>query len=102
MTAGPDMPHPSHFAQGTHDYPDRSATLVLQVEDIRAEGPVMLSGPGIPQRLRFGASGLGDGFWAAMAENHAGFPIGVDVIFVSPTSIAALPRSTDIELAESL
>lgn len=102
ITAGPDMPHPSHFAQGTHDYPDRSATLVLQVEDMGADGPAVLSGPGIPQRLRFGVKGLDDAFWAALAENHAGFPIGVDVIFVSPTSIAALPRSTDIVLAEAL
>lgn len=101
MPVAEDMPLPLHFAQGTHEYPDRSATLVLQVEDLNQDGPVRLSGPGIPRPLHFGAKGLGPSFWKALAENHAGFPVGVDVIFVSRQSIAALPRSTSIQLAET-
>ncbi len=101
MPAGEGMPILSRFAQGTHEYPDRSATLVLQVEALRSDGSVELSGPGIPSPLRFGVPGLGAEFWHAMADNHTGFPIGVDVIFVSPTGIAAVPRSTEIVILES-
>jgi alpha-D-ribose 1-methylphosphonate 5-triphosphate synthase subunit PhnH len=48
------------------------------------------------------AEGVPLSFWEAMAENHAQFPLGVDVIFVSPDAIAALPRSTAIRLQETV
>lgn len=102
MPVADEMPLPAHFAQGTHEYPDRSTTLVLQVESLSDDGPVALSGPGIPQPLRFGVAGLGPAFWTALAENHEGFPVGIDVIFISKSSIAALPRSTSIAFMEAL
>jgi alpha-D-ribose 1-methylphosphonate 5-triphosphate synthase subunit PhnH len=93
---------PSLFAQGTHEYPDRSATLVIQASALSNTGEVELSGPGIPLPLKFHAEGVTQAFWEAMAENHARFPLGVDVIFVSQDSIAALPRSTAIHLQETV
>jgi alpha-D-ribose 1-methylphosphonate 5-triphosphate synthase subunit PhnH len=96
-----NMAMPSQFAQGTHESPDRSATLVLQVDDMKQDGPVTLTGPGILQPLRFGVERLGISFWQAMTENHAGFPMGIDVIFISRTSIAALPRSTSIAIVDA-
>lgn len=92
---------PSLFAQGTHEYPDRSATLVIQVATLGNAGEVELSGPGIPLPLKFHAEGLPPIFWEAMAENHEQFPLGVDVVFVSPNAIAALPRSIAIRLQET-
>lgn len=88
------------IATGSHDYPDRSATLVLQVPAFR-RGDAVLAGPGIKGSVAFGAEGLGQEFWAAMAENHARFPIGADVIFVGPRSIAAVPRSTAVMIEET-
>lgn len=93
---------PSLFAQGTHEYPDRSATLVIQTASLSDASEVELSGPGIPLPLRLHAEGVPQSFWKAMAENHAQFPLGVDVIFVSPDAIAALPRSTSIRLQETV
>jgi alpha-D-ribose 1-methylphosphonate 5-triphosphate synthase subunit PhnH len=91
----------SLFAQGTHDYPDRSATLVIQAKQFNRRD-VVLTGPGIKGAVGFGVEGLAQAFWAAMVENHARFPIGVDVIFAAPQSIAAVPRSTAVRIAETV
>ncbi len=99
-TTGQMLPTLELLMQGTHEYPDRSATLIIQVLGFEP-GAVTLSGPGIRGREPFGVAGIGPSFWAAMAENHARFPVGVDVIFAAPGLVAALPRSTEICMLES-
>ena len=86
--------------QGTHDYPDRSATLVVQIAGF---GRVMveLAGPGLRGSQNFGVDGLDAAFWESMVENHARFPTGIDVIFAAPGQMAALPRSTAIRMLET-
>ena len=101
LSASEESPALSLFAQGTHDYPDRSATLVIQAAAFNTRD-VMLSGPGIKGTSRFGVDGLSQRFWRAMAENHARFPMGVDVIFAAPDRIAALPRSTRVLIEETV
>jgi alpha-D-ribose 1-methylphosphonate 5-triphosphate synthase subunit PhnH len=81
------------FAQGTPEYPDRSATLVLQVEDFVSGDGLVLSGPGIADARNFSARPLPSDFQARIAANRALFPRGVDVVLVSPAAVAALPRS---------
>lgn len=95
------VPAPSRLLHGSHEYPDRSATLVLQVQAF-VPGAVELTGPGIRGSESFGAAGLGTDFWQAMAQNHARFPVGIDVIFAAPGMVAALPRSTAIRLTETV
>jgi alpha-D-ribose 1-methylphosphonate 5-triphosphate synthase subunit PhnH len=85
----------SAFAQGTPDYPDRSTTLLLQVETLAAAG-WMLEGPGIRGTARFSAMPLPADFAAQMRANRAAFPCGVDILFATRTSLAALPRSTHL------
>lgn len=92
---------PLLLMQGTHEYPDRSATLVIQVTGF-ARGAIEVSGPGIRASETFGADGLDARFWHALSENHARFPVGIDVIFAAPGMVAALPRSTAIRLLESV
>jgi len=82
------------FAPGTLDYPDRSTTFILQVETFGSGTTRMLAGPGIPDTAAFSASPLPDDFDARLAANHALAPLGVDFILVSPSAVAALPRST--------
>ena len=99
-TVGQIRPAASMLMQGTHEYPDRSATLVIQVSGF-STGAVTLSGPGISSSESFGVAGLDSAFWTEMAENHARFPVGIDVIFAAPGLVAALPRSTEIRILES-
>ena len=87
------MPALSAFAQGTPDYPDRSTTLILQVETLGTAGWT-LEGPGISGTARFSAAPLPADFTAQMRANRAAFPCGVDILFATRTSLAALPRST--------
>ena len=81
------------FSPGTPEYPDRSATLVLQVDDFGGGEGLSLSGPGIADARAFSARPLPGDFPARIAANRALFPRGVDVVLVSPEAVAALPRS---------
>lgn len=89
------MPDFMSFAQGSEEYPDRSTTLIVQVESFT--GPsVTLTGPGIKTTQPFAATPLPDDFSARMAGNRELFPRGIDLIFVASHTIAALPRSVRI------
>jgi alpha-D-ribose 1-methylphosphonate 5-triphosphate synthase subunit PhnH len=83
---------------GSAEYPDRSATIVLQVSTFATGLPVLLSGPGIEAEQEFRAAGLDGPFWEAVQDNHRLFPLGRDFVFASPDRIAALPRSTDVAM----
>ena len=86
------------FAQGTHEYPDRSSTLLIQVEAITNSGNVALMGPGIAGQTFLNIKKLDMMFWEGLHANHAQYPLGVDVIFVTQGKIAAIPRSTHIQI----
>ncbi|CEG10561.1 Alpha-D-ribose 1-methylphosphonate 5-triphosphate synthase subunit PhnH [Afipia felis] len=91
-----DLPAFDHFALGTSDYPDRSTTLIMQVESL-SEGPaVELRGPGIngaaELRMALRPAGLLD----RLAANTALFPLGIDLVLVADDAVLALPRSTRV------
>jgi alpha-D-ribose 1-methylphosphonate 5-triphosphate synthase subunit PhnH len=88
-----ELPPIEAFSLGTPDYPDRSATIVIQVESLRAGPPLALSGPGIRATQVLHASGLPDDMAARLAANRSLFPRGVDFILADANEIAALPRS---------
>jgi len=85
------------FSQGTQEYPDRSTTLMLQVESLAGDGPLRLSGPGIAGTTRLHAGPLAAGFVAELAQNRKRFPQGVDLLLCCGRQIAGLPRSTKVE-----
>jgi alpha-D-ribose 1-methylphosphonate 5-triphosphate synthase subunit PhnH len=95
----PELPR---FSRGTHEYPDRSATLVIQVGQLRGDIGVTLKGPGIQTVRRLGVASLGADFWQQMIASREDFPLGIDVILVGPGTIAAIPRSTQIHLKETV
>jgi len=80
------------FAIGTDPYPDRSATLVIEVPTLGAGPARTWCGPGIDGTARVGVGGLSAEFWRAWASNHALFPCGVDVMFACGAQLLALPR----------
>jgi alpha-D-ribose 1-methylphosphonate 5-triphosphate synthase subunit PhnH len=81
------------FALGNDEYPDRSTTVVLQVEQITAGQDILLAGPGIAATRGLRASPLPPDFQARLVANHNLFPRGVDLILATDFEIAALPRS---------
>ena len=87
------MPALDAFSPGTPAYPDRGATLVLQVEALTKGQAVRLTGPGIRDQAVLQISGLPAGFWDAWAENHGRFPQGVDLVLVAGARLVAIPRS---------
>ncbi|MBS0534784.1 MAG: phosphonate C-P lyase system protein PhnH [Proteobacteria bacterium] len=90
------LPGFAQFAQGTSEYPDRSTTLIVQIEAFSGDA-ITLKGPGIKTAQRLAATPLPADFAARMKDNRALFPRGIDLVFVAGTDIAALPRSVMIE-----
>lgn len=82
------------FAMGDQDYPDRSTTLIIQVEELSGDQGWQLSGPGIKDKAYLTAGPMKPSFPVEWAANNQKFPRGVDAIFASPNSIACLPRTT--------
>lgn len=81
----------TRFRIGEPDYPDRSATLIVEMERLTTHGPC-LTGPGIET-----ATWLSLPETAAFRANRALFPLGFDCIFTFGNRLAALPRSTRVE-----
>ncbi len=89
------IPDFAQFAQGSAEYPDRSATLIVQIERFSGRS-FLIEGPGIEATRRFAAEPLPADFSARMSANRELFPRGVDLVFAAGGQIAALPRSTRI------
>jgi alpha-D-ribose 1-methylphosphonate 5-triphosphate synthase subunit PhnH len=90
------LPPLQSFALGTDEYPEQSATLIIEVTDLSALHGVVLRGPGILDEARLSASGLPTRFWEERQALAELFPRGIDVLFTCGGRVAALPRSTRI------
>jgi alpha-D-ribose 1-methylphosphonate 5-triphosphate synthase subunit PhnH len=82
------------FAFGSNEYPDRSTTLILQVESLTNGPAVELRGPGIDGSATLRASIQPQDLFERLAVNAALFPRGIDVVLVHDDSIVAIPRTT--------
>lgn len=80
------------FAIGSPEYPDRSATLIVECANLAASGTT-LTGPGINGSARLS---LPDP--AAFAANARLYPLGLDFFLTCGTQLAGLPRSARIEM----
>lgn len=81
----------SGYPIGTAEYPDRSATLIVECAELTDSGAT-LKGPGIRDHA---ALSLPDDT-AAFQANRALFPLGLDFVFTSGNCLAALPRTTEV------
>lgn len=84
----------SQFPIGSPEYPDRSATLIVETADLEAEN-VTLTGPGIKDVTQAGLPEI-----EAFQTNAALYPQGLDFFFTSGSKVMALPRSTRIQPKE--
>jgi alpha-D-ribose 1-methylphosphonate 5-triphosphate synthase subunit PhnH len=91
------MPPLAALDAGTEEDPDRSATLLAQVDSFETSEGWRLTGPGIEQEHRLRVSGLPGDFLAQWQANHARFPQGVDVVLCAGDALVALPRTVSIE-----
>jgi len=90
------------YSTGSLIAPHESCTLVIQVPNISNEPlssspSLLLSGPGIKTQKSLSIAGLTPLHIEFLIENNQLYPCGIDIIFCSPTHVAALPRSTVID-----
>ncbi|MBO6900504.1 MAG: phosphonate C-P lyase system protein PhnH [Rhizobiaceae bacterium] len=85
-----------NFAQGSHEYPDRSATIIMQVAGFDAGDSLRLTGPGIRGHADIAPAPLPRHFAEQWKQNRARFPRGVDILLAGPDAVCGLPRSTRI------
>ena len=81
---------------GTHEMPERSTTLILQVRALGRGRRYRLAGPGLREPGVLAVDGLSADFAAAWEANHARFPCGIDLILCAGTQLTALPRSVNV------
>jgi alpha-D-ribose 1-methylphosphonate 5-triphosphate synthase subunit PhnH len=97
LVGDPDnLPALDRFAFGSNEYPDRSTTLILQVESLKDGPAVELQGPGIDGTAVLRASVQPRDLFERLAIHAALFPRGIDVVLVHDDSIVAIPRTTRI------
>jgi alpha-D-ribose 1-methylphosphonate 5-triphosphate synthase subunit PhnH len=88
-----NLPALDRFAFGSNEYPDRSTTLILQVESL-TQGPAFeLRGPGIDGTAILQASIQPHDLFERLAININLFPRGIDVVLVHDDAIVAIPRT---------
>lgn len=80
----------TQYPIGTAQYPDRSTSLIVEMEAHSSRGAV-LTGPGIETQTQFDLPAI-----EPFQLNAALFPLGNDFYFTAGDQIAALPRTTKI------
>ncbi len=75
---------------GEAEYPDRSATLIVEMAALGAEGAT-LAGPGIRDTARLSLPET-----EAFRRNARLFPLGLDFFLTAGDRVAALPRTTRV------
>ncbi len=80
----------SAYRIGTPEYPDRSTTLIVEMDRLDPAG-ARLTGPGIKAQAALNLPDL-----AVFQANRARFPLGFDCYFTCGDRLAGLPRSTTV------
>jgi alpha-D-ribose 1-methylphosphonate 5-triphosphate synthase subunit PhnH len=93
------LPDLATFATGTHEGPETSATIVVQLPSLTGGKPLRLRGPGIKTTTLLAPVGLSADFTAIWRRNRGLFPAGIDLILCAGADLAALPRTVQVEEA---
>lgn len=89
-----NLPALDRFAFGSNEYPDRSTTLILQVDGLTQGAAFELKGPGIDGSALLQTMIQPRDLFDRLAINEALFPRGIDVVLVHDDAIVAIPRTT--------
>lgn len=93
ISAPHELPPFNRFSPGTPEYPDRSTTIVLQVQSFQQGPGFTLTGPGISHEQQIRVTTLPDDISERLAVNRHLFPCGIDLLLTTGTEVMALPRS---------
>lgn len=90
---------------GSDESPQAGATLLIEVSSLLADAAVLadaaclqLRGPGIETLHRLAVGGLDRDFWLERSAMQPLFPRGIDLVLCCGERVAAIPRSTFVEL----
>ena len=99
LAQGDTWPALAQLDAGSDEYPDQSATCIMELSGLEAPqaDDYVLTGPGIKDELVLRASGLPADFAEQWAANHASFPRGVDVFLTTGAHVIGLPRSIRLQ-----
>ena len=87
----------SQLGRGSDEMPQHGATLLLEVDTLRAGAGLELSGPGIPHTQLLQVDGVSAAVWNRRRAEQVRYPLGVDLLLCCGSTLAGLPRSTRIE-----
>ena len=93
---GAALPSLDRFAIGTSEYPDRSTTVIVQVDSLASGRSFELHGPGIDGVATLQASIKPFDLFERLRINEALFPRGIDVVLVADDAVVAIPRTTRV------
>jgi len=96
ISDGALLPALERFALGTNEYPDRSTTVILQVESLNSGRSFELRGPGIDGVATLQASIRPFDLFERLQFNEALFPRGIDLVLVADDAVVAIPRTTRV------
>lgn len=101
MAQSDPMPWLTELCLGSDEYPDQSATLVIEVLELQPGlSGWHLAGPGIEGVRKLGVLGAPLDFEHQWRLNCDAFPRGVDIFFTTENQIAGLTRTTRIMAGE--
>lgn len=88
------------FALGSDAYPDRSTTVIAEIESLSGGPDLLAEGPGILGVQALSPLGLPENFLKHRAENQTLFPRGIDLVLVAEDGFISLPRTTRLKKRE--
>jgi alpha-D-ribose 1-methylphosphonate 5-triphosphate synthase subunit PhnH len=95
-----EIPAFENLAQGNAQYPELSATCVVQVmgfETTPTADAWTLSGPGVNGSRQLKLVGLPQNFVSGRSNSQVHAPCGIDFFFTHNNSLIGLPRSTQVK-----
>jgi len=87
------LPALERFALGSNEYPDRSTSVILQVDSLSNGRSYELRGPGIDGVAALQATIRPADLFERLRLNEALFPRGIDVVLVADDAVVAIPRT---------
>lgn len=85
---------------GTPEYPDRAATVILQLSRLGTESTLALTGPGIESAAWLDASDLPSSVLPVIDRNRQLYPLGIDLLITAPGKVVGVPRSSAVGSVE--